>query len=101
MDKTDLFTLSNGTKLTVDGTEYMKVRTEKDRWGSPTNLELVKLQSDTIKEMRFEGGELFVCDPNPIAFGGNGTDFDSVEIGGTDKELLREYIGQIQRGELS
>lgn len=98
--KDDVYSLPNGAIVTFKESQFMKIRTDKDQWGSPEGIHVVNMETDTSKQLRSVNDVFALVDRDTIAFSNGDIDPEDIEHTDTDKEQLMKYINQINSGEL-
>jgi len=94
----DLYELPNGAILSYNGSTYMKIKTEKTRYGNPENILVFNTETDEKKEIRSPTqDQVIMTDPNPIAFGGNTDHVSEITHKQTDKSWLKTYLQEHYR----
>jgi len=91
----DMYELPNGAIISHNTTRYMKIKTEKTRYGNPENILVVNTETERVKEIRSPRSNQFVItDPNPVVFTGDETSVSRMEHVTTDKNRLQEYLNE-------
>ena len=93
--KQDLYDLSNGAILQYNGSEYMKIKTDKDRYGSPEGIIVLDIKNNEEMQFRSVNDGILLLDSDTAFFRGETDSVTEIEHTDTDKQRLQEYINTL------
>jgi len=92
--KSDLYELPNGAVLSFDNTELLKLKTNKDRYGSETGILVLDTESDTKRQIRSVNDGVCLVAENAAFISEQPKPVSEIEYLETDKERLQEWINE-------